>query len=103
MDRISALRNVEDALAEFEAGEADLEATERRVLTVLRTYATEFEDEALSAYRASGAPPVDGLVVVAESPAQARRRVRELASSGTADPSSAGDAVPEGFEIEPVD
>jgi hypothetical protein len=74
MDRISALRNVEDALADFEAGEADLEATERRVLTVLRTYATEFEDEALSAYRASGAPSVDGLVVAAESPAQARGR-----------------------------
>jgi len=103
MDRISALRNVEDALADFEAGEADLEATERRVLTVLRTYATEFEDEALSAYRASGAPSVDGLVVAAESSAQARDRVRDLLSSGTADPSDAGEAVPEGFEVEPVE
>ncbi|MFC4448618.1 hypothetical protein [Halorussus aquaticus] len=77
MDRISALRNVEDALADFESGEADLGATERRVVNVLRTYATEFEDGDLSAYRASGAERADGLVVVAESPAQARERVNE--------------------------
>jgi hypothetical protein len=78
MDRISALRNVEDALADFESGEADLRATERRVLNVLRTYATEFEDEELTAYRVSGADRADGLVVVAESETQARSRVEDL-------------------------
>lgn len=78
MDRISALRNLEDALADFESGEADLQATERRVLNVLRTYATDFEDDDLAAYRASGAPRADGLVVVAESSTQARDRVRNL-------------------------
>jgi hypothetical protein len=55
VDRISALRNVEDALRKFENGDADLLATEREVATVLRTYATEFEsDEGLAAYRATG-------------------------------------------------
>lgn len=78
MDRISALRNIEDALADFEAGEADLGATERRVRNVLRTYATEFEDEELSVYRASGADSADGTVVVAESEAAARTRVRDF-------------------------
>ncbi|RBI63181.1 hypothetical protein DMJ13_01120 [halophilic archaeon] len=78
MDRISALRNVEDALADFEAGESDLRETEERVLTVLRTYATEFEDPDLSAYRATGADPADGVVVVAESEADARARVADL-------------------------
>lgn len=78
MDRISALRNVEDALADFESGEADLRETERRVLNVLRTYATDFEDDDLAAYRASGAKQADGLVVVAESSAQARERVEDL-------------------------
>ena len=84
MDRISALRNVEDALADFESGEADLAATERRVLNVLRTYATEFESDDLAAYRAAGAERADGLVVVAESPAQARERVADLLDSGDA-------------------
>ncbi|MFB6130387.1 MAG: hypothetical protein ABEJ28_06160 [Salinigranum sp.] len=79
MDRISALRNVEEALADFESGEADLAATERRVVTILRTYATEFEGkEELSTYRASGDDPADGLVVVAPSAAAARERVRDL-------------------------
>ncbi|WP_134668510.1 DUF7854 family protein [Halorussus marinus] len=103
MDRISALRNVEDALADFEAGEADLEATERRVLTVLRTYATEFEEETLSAYRASGAPSVEGLVVVAESPAQARRRVRELTATEPEAGSDDEDGDWGAFEVEPVE
>jgi hypothetical protein len=78
MDRISALRNVEDALADFEAGESDLRETEERVLTVLRTYATEFEDPDLSAYRATGDDSADGVVVVAESEADARARVVDL-------------------------
>ncbi|UPW01959.1 hypothetical protein M0R88_07650 [Halorussus gelatinilyticus] len=77
MDRISALRNVEDALADFESGEADLAATERRVVNVLRTYATEFEDEELSVYRASGTDEAAGVVVVAESASQARERVAD--------------------------
>ena len=77
MDRISALRNVEEALADFESGEADLRATERRVVNVLRTYATEFEDDELSVYRASGTDEAEGVVVVAESASRARERVAE--------------------------
>jgi hypothetical protein len=79
MDRISALRNVEDALTAFEAGEADLTATERRVAAVLRTYATTFEGED-AVYRATGDPPIDGRVVVAPSAPEARERV--LAAAG---------------------
>jgi hypothetical protein len=75
MDRISALRNVEDALADFEDGDASLGDVEDRVLGVLRTYATEFEDGDLSAYRATGDPRVEGVVVVADSEAAARERV----------------------------
>lgn len=81
MDRISALRNVEEALREFENGEVDLATMERRVGTVLRTYATEFEgggDEDLATYRAVGEAPADGLVVVASTPAEARGRVEAL-------------------------
>jgi len=81
VDRISALRNVEAALREFEAGEADLAATEERVVGVLRTYATEFEGDAtesLDAYRATGDDPVDGAVVVAPSATVARSRVVDL-------------------------
>lgn len=87
MDRISALRNVEDALAEFEAGETDLATLERAVRGTLRTYATEFDGE-LSAYRAEGVDEgdpddgrsraVDGIVVLAGSPRGARERVRQL-------------------------
>ncbi|QKG92726.1 hypothetical protein HPS36_07635 [Halorubrum salinarum] len=79
MDRISAIRNVEDALREFEDGEADLAATERRVAAVLRTYATEFEGDG-DVFRAVGDDPVDGTVVVAPSEPAARERV--LAASG---------------------
>ncbi|MEE6209749.1 hypothetical protein U3A55_06245 [Salarchaeum sp. III] len=79
MDRISALRNVEDALSAYEDGDLDLEGMEERVLGVLRTYATEFEAEsALAAYRARGDARADGLVVVAESADEARERVRDL-------------------------
>ncbi|MFB6180061.1 MAG: hypothetical protein ABEI77_10090 [Halorientalis sp.] len=77
MDRISALRNVEEALAAFETGEADLSEVEQRVRGILRTYATEFEGE-LSAYRASGEARVDGMVVMATGKQQARERVRSL-------------------------
>ena len=79
MDRISALRNVEEALRDFESGESDLAATERRVVAVLRTYATEFEGEAgLAPYRATGEDRANGLVVVAESAEDASARVYDL-------------------------
>lgn len=77
MDRISALRNVEEALAAFEDGERSLADLERDVRGILRTYATEFEGD-LRAYRASGAAAVDGLVVLAPSESAARERVRDL-------------------------
>ncbi|MDB9280898.1 hypothetical protein PN416_13340 [Halorubrum ezzemoulense] len=82
MDRISAIRNVEDALREFEDGDADLAATERRVAAVLQTYATEFDGEG-DVFRAVGDDPVDGTVVVAPSEPAARERV--LAASGVDD------------------
>jgi hypothetical protein len=76
MDRISALRNVEDALAEFERGESDLASMERQVQTVLRTYATEFEDDRTAVYRVD---PADerAVVIVAGSPGAARERAAE--------------------------
>jgi hypothetical protein len=80
MDRISALRNIEEALREFEAGESDLEATEQRVVGVLRTYATDFEgeEEGLRVYQAAGSGRADGLVVVAESQSEAEARIADL-------------------------
>ncbi|WP_276258257.1 hypothetical protein [Haloglomus litoreum] len=76
MDRISALRNIEDALREFENGECDLSTLERRVRGTVRTYATEFEGEGTAPYRVAG----DGseVVVVASDPADARERARRL-------------------------
>ena len=76
MDRISALRNVEEALAAFEDGDLSLPELEREVRGVLRTYATDFAHD--GAYRAAGEPPADGVVVLAESPAAARDRVESL-------------------------
>lgn len=76
MDRISALRNVEDALADFEEGEADLETVERRVQAVLRTYASEFDRGSLAAYRVAG--DGESVVVVAPSPGEARERASDL-------------------------
>ncbi|MFB6146238.1 MAG: hypothetical protein ABEJ08_00945 [Halobacteriaceae archaeon] len=78
MDRISALRNVETALAAYEEGEVDLDGLERQVLGTLRTYATEFEaDDDLAAFRAvdGGA---DGTVVVAPDRTAARDRVETI-------------------------
>lgn len=77
MDRISALRNVEDALTRFEDGECSLSELERDVRGVLRTYATEFEGD-LQAYRAVGDEAADGLVVLAPSESAARQRVQAL-------------------------
>ncbi|ADQ65686.1 hypothetical protein C499_10789 [Halogeometricum borinquense DSM 11551] len=79
MDRISALRNIEEALRDFESGDSDLAATEQRVVTVLRTYATDFEgEEGLAPYQATGEGRAHGLVVVAESSADARDRIYDL-------------------------
>ncbi len=82
MDRISALRNVEEALRALEEGEADLATTEERVLAALRAYATEFEAETradLAAFRAVGGP-ADGTVVVATDAREARARVADLSA-----------------------
>ena len=97
MDRISAIRNVEDALREFENGDADLAATERRVAAVLRTYATEFDGEG-DVYRAVGDDPVDGTVVVAPSEPAARERV--LAASGVDGERDPGGAEGPAFDVE---
>jgi hypothetical protein len=88
MDRISTLRNIEDALARYEDGELQLPELEREVRGVLRTYATAFEDA--TAYRARGDPSADGLVVVADSPTEARERVEHLVDDAS-------------FEVEPVE
>ena len=76
MDRISALRNVEDALAAFEAGECSLSELEADVRAILRTYAADFEGD-LQAYRARGGE-ADGLVVLAASAPEARDRVADV-------------------------
>ncbi|MFB6078735.1 MAG: hypothetical protein ABEJ80_07145 [Halarchaeum sp.] len=78
MDRISALRNVEETLLALEDGETDLASAEERVRSILRTYATDFDGD-LAAWRASGDGAADGLVVLAASERGARERVRELA------------------------
>lgn len=89
MDRISALRNVEDALAAFENGESSLQTLERDVRAVLRTYATDFDGD-LQAFEASGGD-ADGLVVLASSRPEARDRVESLV------------AEPGRFEVAPVE
>ena len=84
MDRISALRNVEDALRAFESGEADLAGTEQRVATILRTYATDF-DGTDDVFRAVGDAPADGVVVVAPSRPAAEERVLAAIGDGETD------------------
>ena len=90
MDRISALRNIEDALSAFEAEECTLPELEREVRGILRTYATEFDEET-RAYRATGHERVAGLVVVATSRQAARERIRDLVSD------------PPSFSVDPVE
>ena len=90
MDRISALRNIEDALAAYEDGEVSLPELEREVRGVLRTYATAFDEEA-SAYRASGDRRVEGVVVVATSRTEAREEIETLVDD------------PGGFDVERVE
>ncbi len=80
MDRISALRNVERALAAYEAGEVSLPELEQEVRGVLRGYATEYGEG--SAWLARGDERVDGLVVVATS----RSAARERAAAAVDDP-----------------
>jgi hypothetical protein len=77
MDRISTLRNVEEALSAFEDGELSLHELEREVMAVLRTYATDFAQDR-HAYRAIGEPPADGVVVLAGSRVAARDRIVEI-------------------------
>lgn len=77
MDRISTLRNIENALTNYEEGALTLPELEREVRGVLRTYATEFHEDA-NAYQATGSQAVDGLVVVAESPTDAREQIETL-------------------------
>jgi len=95
MDRISAIRNVEDALRAFENGDADLADTEQRVAAVLRTYATEFDGDD-DVFRALGEEPVDGTIVVAPSEPAARERL--LAANGL----EPGDRDAPAFEVERV-
>lgn len=83
MDRISALRNIEEALASFEEGECSLSELEGDVRGVLRTYAADFEGE-LQAYRARGDGDADGLVVLASSAPEARERVRDIVDEAEA-------------------
>ncbi|PSQ05864.1 hypothetical protein BRC97_07920 [Halobacteriales archaeon QS_6_71_20] len=105
MDRISALRNVEDAVRAFEEGEADLAETERRVRTVLRTYATEFDRDDRRAFRVV-AGPAEGRVLVAGSPTEARERAVALArGDAVADADAEGAGAPDGevADVSPED
>lgn len=77
MDRISALRNIEDALSDLEAGDADLASVEDRIQGVVRTFATDYDGN-LAGYRATGDGPASGLIVVAASPQDAETRIRDL-------------------------
>ena len=77
MDRITALRTIEEALTAYENGELALPELEGEVQGILRTYATEFDEET-TAYRANGDPAVDGLTVVAASRSAAREQMEEL-------------------------
>jgi hypothetical protein len=78
MDRISTLRNIEESLARYEEGDLSLPELERDVRGAVRTYATSFEDA--RAYRARGDAAAEGLVVVAESPTEAREQIENLLS-----------------------
>jgi hypothetical protein len=89
MDRISTLRNIEDALSRYETEDVSLPELEREVRGILRTYATEFDEGA--AYRAHGDSEAAGLVVVATSQTEARERIEELLSE------------PASFEVERIE
>jgi len=93
MDRISALRNVEDALSDLESGDTDLASVEERIQGIVRTFATDYDGD-LAAYRAAGPEAVDGLVVLASSESAARTRIRDLAGET---------AAVDGFDVERID
>jgi hypothetical protein len=76
VDRISALRNIEGALREYESGDCDLSTLERRVRGTVRTYATAFAADGAAPYRVTGADAE--VVIVANDPAEARERARRL-------------------------
>ncbi|UIP00191.1 hypothetical protein Hbl1158_02135 [Halobaculum sp. CBA1158] len=101
MDRISALRNVEDAIRAFEDGEIDLAETERRVGTVLRTYATEFDAPDRRAFRVT-AGPGEGRVVVAGDAPEARERAAFLAGDAAEGGHGDADPVPDDVTVEPL-
>lgn len=90
MDRISALRNVENALSDLESGDVDLASVEDRIVGIVRSFATDYDGD-LDAYRATGTGAADGLVVVASSRTEARERVRALVDG-------AGE-----FDVTPID
>ncbi len=75
MDRIAALRNIEDALSAFEAGEIDLATLQERIQTILQTYATEFSMDQQAVYR------VGDRILVAASPSEARDRAAAQADA----------------------
>ena len=72
MDRISALRNVEETLTEFENGEIELATAERQVRNILRTYATSFDADQKTVYSVEVTNRTNDVVVVASSPGDAR-------------------------------
>jgi hypothetical protein len=76
MDRISALRNIEEALADFEEGGRTLSDLEGDVRGILRTYAADLDGD-LAAYRVRG-EGFEEVVVVAGSRRGARDRVEDL-------------------------
>lgn len=76
MDRIAALRNIEDALSAFERGELDLQSAEEQIVGVIRTFATEYEDQRTTVYRVSD--DEQSVVVVAPAPQDARDRAASL-------------------------
>jgi len=92
MDRISALRNIEESLRAFETGDSDLAAVEQQVIGVLRTYAAELDSTSseLCAYEASGTERVAGLIVVAPSKSKAHDRIATLLHI---DPSELSDQI----------
>ncbi|WP_435360168.1 hypothetical protein [Haloarchaeobius sp. DFWS5] len=81
MDRISAIRNVEEVLGAFERGEVGLASMEQQVQAIIRTYVSEFDVADLAVYRVSDSLEEEdarSVVVVAAGPTEARERAREL-------------------------
>mgnify|MGYP000156246032 CR=1 FL=1 len=81
-DRVAECTSGIDVFPLF-VGDATYAVKLDRVATVLRTYATEFEDEQRHAYRAHGDSSADGVVVVASDSETAKERVQELHDADT--------------------